>query len=336
MIKYVHIMISEKFMPPYIDFIQENFDESEHLFIYITSEKYQFGLTPSHNVKFMHTDDDFLCLANILKAAEKIILHGLWRDKINHLLVTNPILLKKAYWVMWGADYYLPESKSEEHREVIKNVGYCVTHIKGDIALIKKSYQAKGQHINCFAYTSNLYRQAPININRDHKKKIIVGNSAALNNNHIAIFDRLYEHSSDINQVIVPLSYAKIGGKRYINQVIEHGQSLFGEKFKPLLDFLTFDEYMTYLKNIDIAIYDHNRQQGMGTLITLLSLGVKVFIRPSVATWDLLTSQNIQIFDTNKLSLEGMSEKQINNNIYNLKKHYSEKMLVKQWQSIFN
>jgi len=83
----LHVMTPEKFLSPFIDFVDKHFGRGQHKYVFITSEKYLFGLTPSHDVEFLHTDEDiFTTLAAYMQDARKIILHGLWRDKIDQLL----------------------------------------------------------------------------------------------------------------------------------------------------------------------------------------------------------------------------------------------------------
>jgi len=94
-------MVLDKFLAPFIDFVDEHFGREEHHYIFITSEKYNYGLTPEHNVEFLYTDDDiYITLLKYMKISKKIILHGLWRDKVDVLLYFNQELLKKCYWVM--------------------------------------------------------------------------------------------------------------------------------------------------------------------------------------------------------------------------------------------
>ncbi|WP_160181688.1 TDP-N-acetylfucosamine:lipid II N-acetylfucosaminyltransferase [Paraglaciecola mesophila] len=329
-------MISEKFMPPYIDFIQENFHVSEHQFIYITSEKYQFGLTPSHNVKFIHTDDDFLCLVKILQAAEKIILHGLWRDKINNLLITFPDLLQKSYWVMWGADFYNPDSKNDEHKKIIETIGHLVSYSAGDIQFVRTWYGAKGHAIINFAYPSNLYQPTEYTQKNHTSKNILLGNSGATNNNHLFLLEQISKYKHRIGKVYTPLSYANKGHPEHIKKVIKYGNELFGDQFIPMTEFLPFDEYKNLLKEVDIALFDHDRQQAMGTIVTLLSYGCRVFIRPSVTTWDTLKDCDIKLFDIAKLDEGFLTEYHAQKNINNIKKHFSKQSLVHQWQYLFN
>ncbi|GAB1465118.1 hypothetical protein MASR2M54_06180 [Aliarcobacter cryaerophilus] len=95
--KILHVMILDKFLAPFIEFVDENFGREEHHYVFITSEKYDYGLTTLHKVEFLHTDDDiFITLLKYMKMAKKIILHGLWRDKVDILLYFNQELLKNA------------------------------------------------------------------------------------------------------------------------------------------------------------------------------------------------------------------------------------------------
>jgi dTDP-N-acetylfucosamine:lipid II N-acetylfucosaminyltransferase len=329
-------MISEKFMPSYIEFINENFDSNEHSFFYITSQKFQYGLTKDHDVKFFHTDPDFKKLVPLLKQAEKIILHGLWRDKINQILLDNPLFLLKSYWVMWGGDFYSPDTKNKEHHQTIGSLGFLVSYSQGDIDLVRRWYNAKGKAIKCFAYTSNLYRPSNIINKEEPQKNVLVGNSGAENNNHITLLKRLSKFKSELNSIIVPLSYASSSDKEYAKEVIKYGQLTYGEKFQPLVEFLPFDKYLELLKKIDIALFDHNRQQAMGTIVTLLGLGCKVFMKSSVTTWDTIGSHGIKLFDIDNLESDFTCSIDVGHNITKLAEHFSEQALVNQWNSVFN
>ena len=77
-------------------------------------------------------------------------------------------------------------------------------------------------------------------------------------------------------QIYVPLSY---GDKDYAKKVIDYGKSLFGDKFIGITEFIPYNEYICFLKNIDIAVFNHQRQQAMGNTINLLAMGKKVYFR---------------------------------------------------------
>jgi hypothetical protein len=156
--KILHVMILSNFLAPFIDFVDENFGRENHHYVFITSEKYEYGLTPEHKVEFLHTDDDiFITLLKYMKMAKKIILHGLWRDKVDVLLYFNQKILKKCYFFMWGGDFYFPKTKSKIRHKIIKNIGYLVNVLENEYDLVKIWYDATGKYIQSFGYPSNIF-----------------------------------------------------------------------------------------------------------------------------------------------------------------------------------
>ncbi len=147
--KILHVMILDKFLPPFIDFVDQYFGRDGHCYVFVTGEKYEYGLTQEHNVEFLPNDDDiFITLYSYMKIAKKIILHGLWRDKVDVLLYFNQELLKKCYWIMWGGDFYFPEKHSKIRHEVIKNMRHCVPVTYDDYLYIKSHYDSNATYHN--------------------------------------------------------------------------------------------------------------------------------------------------------------------------------------------
>ncbi|WP_238567498.1 hypothetical protein, partial [Aeromonas lacus] len=70
-------------MSSFLDFIIKYFDVNQHRFVFITSPKYEYGIHPHYPVEFLYLDEEFITLSKYFDAADKIILHGLWRDKVN-------------------------------------------------------------------------------------------------------------------------------------------------------------------------------------------------------------------------------------------------------------
>ncbi|RBQ30134.1 TDP-N-acetylfucosamine:lipid II N-acetylfucosaminyltransferase [Aliarcobacter vitoriensis] len=331
--KILHVMILDKFLAPFIDFVDEHFGRENHHYVFITSEKYDYRLTPEHKVEFLHTDDDiFITLLEYMKMAKKIILHGLWRDKVNVLLYFNQELLKKCYWITWGGDFYFPETKSKIQHQIIKNIGNYITGVVGDSLYIKKYYKAKGYNIHCYAYPSNLYKNYNIEIKKHNTINIQLGNSADPTNNHYEVLKKLLPFKNENIKIFAPLSY---GDKKYANQIIMKGQNLFKDKFIPLTEFMLIEEYHKFLNSIDIAIFAHNRQQAIGNIITLLGLGKKVYIKNDITSWEHFKNINVQVFDIASINLEILDEQVIYNNIQKIKEYYSESNLKAQLEIIF-
>lgn len=334
--KILHVMILDKFLAPYIDFVDENFGRENHHYVFITSEKYEYGLTPEHKVEFLYTDDDiFITLLKYMKMAKKIILHGLWRDKVDILLYFNKKLLKKCYWVMWGGDFYFPEKQTWFRNQIIKNIRNFITLNIYDFEYVKNKYFTFGTLWKCPFYPKNLFKEiSTFKVNQ--KLKILVGNSATITNRHEEIFNLLTNLKNKEFEIYCPLSY---GDKIYANKIIQLGKLLFKNDFHHIDTLLTPQDYLDFLETIDLAIFNHNRQQGGGNIISLLGLGKTVYLNRENNMYDLFKNMNLIFYSIEDLSngiLKLIDQNAKFNNISIVHDNYSEKESSKQWQKIFN
>jgi hypothetical protein len=331
-------MILDKFIPPFIKFINENFNPNDHLFVIIGKPKNEYGM--DLNVKNVYWLDRKLKIFEFEKylyKANKIILHGLWNERILKLLALQPWLLKKAYWVMWGGDFYFSEEQSTIKKFVIKNIRNVITYIDGDVEYIKKYYKSNPkEYQKCLMYLSNVFDETKYKNCKKIEKDdfwILVGNSATHTNRHEFVFEKLSQIGVKDLKIIVPLSYGDI---EYRNKILKIGRYIFGDKFYPLLDFIPHDEYLNILYNIDIAIFAHNRQQGMGNLIQLLGLGKKVYLTPETSQWKLCQNLGIKVYDVNgDIDLDNNID-ELENNKKIVREWFSMENLKKQWQEIIN
>ena len=171
-----------------------------------------------------------------------------------------------------------------------------VTHLEGDFDLAKKWYKAKGKYMYSFMYPSNLYKTIDLNFFKKNETVLIqIGNSACKTNNHLELFENL-KFIKDKNVLLFcPLSYS--GKEEYITKVIKKGYEIFGkDKFIPMLEFMPHSNYIDFLSKIDVTIFNHDRQRGLGNITTLLSLGKKVYIKKSITTWAFCVKNNIKVF----------------------------------------
>ncbi|WNO62303.1 TDP-N-acetylfucosamine:lipid II N-acetylfucosaminyltransferase [Rheinheimera sp. MMS21-TC3] len=331
-------MTPEKFLSPFIDFVDKHFGRGQHKYVFITSEKYLFGLTPSHGVEFLHTDEDiFTTLAAYMQDARKIILHGLWRDKIDQLLIRESMLLEKSYWVMWGGDFYFPERHSDSRHIVIKNVKGLVTYIPKDIEYVRELYGAQGKHYRCLMYSSNVIHDSEIIIdhavNGNSKMSFLLGNSASSSNNHFEIIEKISFYSWSNCDFYVPLSY---GDLDYASKVISYGERKLGDSFKPITNYMSWDKYRSFLRAIDVGVFNHDRQQAMGVSIHLLGYGKKLYIKKNTAQWFYFLSQGIEVNDFNDFSPEGLNLIERNCNDEIVYAIHSIENLIAQWYEVFN
>lgn len=326
--KYIHLFTpdeNEKFSTPFYHFLKDEFIIEEHIFFIPThtNEKLKDKNVQYFNFGFFWA----LIFFKQSLSCQKIIIHGIPHNIFFFLLFSVfPHLAKKSVWFIWGGDLYYYKFRNKKfksniveffRRIIIRRFKYLVTHLEGDYDLAKKWYKAKGNYIYSFMYPSNLYKKIDLNVfDKDDTVSIQIGNSACETNNHIELFEKLEFIKDKKVLLFCPLSYS--GKEEYINKVIENGYKMFGkDKFIPMLDFMSHKNYVDFLSKIDIAIFNHQRQRGLGNITTLLGLGKKVYMRECITTWAFCVKNNIRVFsvDTDlKDVLAPMSEELKENN----------------------
>ncbi len=225
--KTLHVAYLEKFIPPFISFIRNEFKEDNHEFYTygnIDSYPYEIKSDTYHSFPQKNKLFTFFCryppLIIKMYQADKIMLHGLFDIFLVVFLFFNPSLLKKCYWFIWGGDLYCYRDKGLGRvskiikeffrKSVIKNIGYLVTYLPGDVYLARKWYGAKGVYIECIMYLSNTYNDSHIkfsSINKSENRGLViqVGNSADPGNNHVSLLNALERFRSRIIKIYLPI-----------------------------------------------------------------------------------------------------------------------------------
>lgn len=341
--KILHICRAEKFIPPFIDLVQANFEPGLHEFIIFGDHK-KFsseGRSGVHRVENGLAEKTAAKVRLIVQMhrADRIILHGLFTRAVTKMLFLMPWLLKKTYWVIWGNDLYSKREtgansglKNISRRFVIRYFGHLVSHVPGDIELAREWYGASGKAHHCLMYSSNVFSETGVGERNTGFVEVQVGNSADPSNNHLEVFEKLASLQTDNFRVLVPLSY---GDQQHARRVIEEGEKLFGDRFVPLVDFLPPDQYQEFLASIDVAVFNHKRQQALGNLISLLGMGKKVYLRRDISTASLLDSLKIEWFDVENIDLSPISELSRQGNVRRIRHVYSKPNLVAQLDELF-
>lgn len=345
--KVLHVMHAEKFIEPFVEFVEDNFDdfETRHIF-FVWGEKSKFRIKSRFNLKNsskrkIEQLKYLLSMVFAIQKAEKIILHGLFVQWHLMLLSLMPWNLKKCYWVIWGGDLYTHKLSKRSlgwwknelfRRFVIERIGHFITQIEGDYRLAQQWYGAKGEWHECFMYPSNLYYEASKQSLPHEGINILLGNSADRSNNHIEILDNLKCHAGKNLKIYCPLSY---GDQYYAQEVLDYGETLFGGKFNALREFMSLEKYNELLAKIDIAIFNHKRQQGMGNITTLLGMGKKVYLRKEITTWNFLQSLGITVFDVESIEMTKIDKDTSIENIKIVQNYFSEANLVSQLNGVF-
>lgn len=170
-----------------------------------------------------------------------------------------------------------------------------------DYHKIKALYPAfKAKNVVGF-YDQNFDRALLI---KESKKKqtdnisILLGNSANVANNHFDAFEVLRTLKNVT--ILCPLSYG--ANKTEVDAIIAKGKQIFNERFVPITEYMTRDEYVGFLNTVDIVFMYHNRQQAFGNICTGLSLGKPVFLKKTNSVKGYLDAMGILTYDVDTIT----------------------------------
>lgn len=306
--------------------------------------------------------DNYYIIANIIKEndVDKIVLHGISSGLLRLIKYLKSIFEFKVYWIFWGYElyqligyennyklidakvnpfkkdtYYLPNNLSKYLRKLtgkylpdtlkglLPYIDYFCFWNKMDYDLLLKYYNYPIKY-KYFAYSSNYKGCNPVNLfplSQRCTNIVMINHQASLFGNHDTVFKKIYLIDKDNKLTkLVPLSY---GSKAIRNKVCKLGKTLFGSKFRPILNYMLRNDYFNLLKDVDIAIFGQRRQEASGNIIQMLKNGVKVFLRNDNNLLDFYRQQGYIIFSfeddlTNMESLDSLSieEKEHNRNCY--------------------
>ena len=343
--KILHFCSLDKFIPPFINNIKENFEQSEHLF-WLFGDIDTYSVDIDSNVKYggRKLSTKIWALFYFMKdlhCVDKIVLHSFTSTKIALILFFMPWLSKKCYWFIWGGDLYGFKTEKRNlkwytkelfRRPVIRRMANLVTYLKGDYNLAREWYGCTGMWHECIMYTSNTYKELPIGIIDTPSVNILLGNSADPTNNHIDALQKISAYKDEKIEVIAPLSYGK---KEYSSYVIREGERILGDKFRAITDFLPFPRYLELLSSINMAVFNHDRQQAMGNTILLLGLKKTVYIKRGTSQWELFEQKQIKILDVDDFSLKEITDQDKEKNKEIIRGYFSIENLNKQLDGIF-
>lgn len=331
----------KKFVPPFVDFINQHFENKQHAFLIHGAEASQTGIQHANVTHCPNLLQNFRGVLAEIRASRKIVIHGLFSSHLLYILAIQPWMLKKCHWTMWGGDLYIHNSPEKGwrwrknewlRRFVISRLGHLISQIKGDYELARNWYGAKGQWQECFMYPTNIFQSRKRELEPHPEVNILLGNSATASNNHLDAIEKLRPYAEKNIRIYCPLSY---GDNRYADHIEHTGKAVFGNKFIALRDFMPYAKYFELLDSIDIGIFNHDRQQGIGNIVAMLGLGKKVYIRNSISSWDHLQSIGVEVFEVNQFNIQPLQQSFIQNNTRRISDYYSEENLIAQLRTIF-
>lgn len=334
--KFLHITDGDKkFIPSYIDFIKDNFNQGNHEFIVYS----RFKKRKLNGIRFLRLNNirSIFEVRRKIRAVDGVILHGL----LDFHLVANLLFMPqkaKFHWLIWGGDLYCYQHRKKSLKNyvrylirklLIKRIGHIGCYFYGEAKLAKDVFGFRGKWRKCLLYTSNAsdaYFPKKRLVSNSNRTKFLVGNSGYEANNHLLVFQKLHSQKefSDF-LVICPLAY---GNAIYIKEVIDRGNDLFGGKFEARQSFLPHQDYLKFLQEIDIAILDSSRQMGFGNIVPLLCFGKTVYLRHDIEPARTLLKIGFRIGDVTSSRITKLSPSEVQQNIALSAREFSTNNLV--------
>jgi dTDP-N-acetylfucosamine:lipid II N-acetylfucosaminyltransferase len=321
---FLHLSNDDKFF----DYVIENCElvaPGKHAY-FVKKKDDNIRFVKYKNVISISSAQDFFSRVTDFSAFKIIYIHFLIGFSIDIVLGLPKNI--KIVWIFWGADgYQLPrlrkylllshtqailnELKTDtavtkfkrtirrivfgdqrKLRSAVHRIDYCATWVEADYNLVRH-YNPRMKYIyfsNYNIYQLTGFPSPPTHL--DSEDVVWVGNSGYPSNNHYEVFVLLSKVGWQ-GRVICPLSY---GDNQYIEKIIEIGKSFFGDRFKPLTEFMDKESYHGLLISSKFMVMNHTRQQGGGNTLTALWLGIPLFMNSMSTLFQTYKAWGLDVF----------------------------------------
>lgn len=308
--KIVHIFMKEKFTQGVVRFY-DSFFPNVHTICYmnylgepslidknisISQREFYFQ---SKNTPFFHLIKFF----RMLNKYDYIVFHSFFMlsPKAVLLLSLWSGLIKKLVWIEWGGDLYqweescnsrtwiLLQIKKWANYRIRVNCNAVVCIFPPDCEMYHKMFPKSKAKVFYAPYCGlpmkkpdeegKAFIKIPEKINKREGEILIqVGHSGDSTLNHMETLSMLNKYRDENMQILLPLSYSW-DSKEYVNKIIDYANNHFPGKIIILTEMLPKDQYFELLKRVNVAIFNTERQIGLGNINSLLQNNVKVYLR---------------------------------------------------------
>ena len=314
--KYLHIFyLKNNYYVKFKEFLNENFDASQHKVEYMRPASFMDG-------EISQAKQIWLRINKLIRLQRS--LHNFGRIFI-HLMPTNQYLafwllnfrsLDRCCWVTSGMDVYYPKIKAPgiakrivewSRKFLIPRVG-AICGYKSDYEFLQNAYGVTDRHFTTFIPIRDQRFDGieKWSFNDVRPVRVLVGNSADESNEHAEVFTSVKRFALEEMEIYCPLSY---GGKlEYTEEMISLGKHFFQNRFNPIREYKSIEEYSAFLEMMHIGVMNHRRQQGLGNILTLLYMGKKVFMRTSDTPYQFYVNLGLVVFDVEAIKRSSFEE----------------------------
>lgn len=359
---FLHLMRDTNFTSGIVQFYERYFSDAGHTICYIVSPGKVSPLNLSMKIKQIEYKSKggkvsrFKDFIRLLREYDYIVLHNMGcLDNFTGLVYLLPkrIYKKKIIWIEWGGDLYTTENR--KIKEILRNrvkesVKAVVAIFPPDADVYRRKFPYSKAKIfyapYCGATIANYYKESyPQSSLAVHPKGepifVQIGNNAKEAQHHIEVLEALSRYKNDNIAVFLPIVYG--GSAEYVNKVQSRAEALFPGKTYILREMMERKQYYDLLKKVDIAIFNTERQIGLGNLHFLIWKKAKIFMNHVNPMYDFFQNQGITICDYNEikdLSFEDFCrpQKDYDEEKFNqyINSHTNMEERIKSWRTIYD
>ncbi|MCW3167523.1 TDP-N-acetylfucosamine:lipid II N-acetylfucosaminyltransferase [Chryseobacterium sp. 09-1422] len=277
---------------------------------YDTNYYYPFKLYEKFNLAFFEKDKSIVRKIYNRPEFKTLIFNTL--KHINTLGIKSKLLTKLNNHFALDRYFFIKE-----------NIDYISYIVPKEKKILSKIFPGK---VFCHLYSDpdlpQFHHFKENNDNIAQGNNILLAHSAAETNNHLDCLEILKSCNLSTQKIISPLSYG--GSKEYIGEVIQKGKEYFGERFVPLTERLSLEEYSKILSSCSVAMMNQRRQQAGGNLFHLIGSGIKVYLNKENGFYDYFVENGIKVFDITVFKNNFEVEQDLKSNSKKLRELYSE------------
>lgn len=313
--RFVHVLNQDKFIPPFVSFVNEHLDPFEHLFVVTVGDRSKFPIKePSGNlVDLIGVSRDRLIpdLEELCKFGT-VIIHCLADDRVAEFFGENEEFARRAFWLIWGQDMYRDFAGTCDVGKRIRTkfasrIAGLLVVATGDSELANKAYgvELRAQTVR-YPLPVGLDVLSPRATGSNLEPVVQVNNSCDAST--LAVLERLARLDSRQFRVRVIHSYGDLG---HAPKIEAFGSRVFGSRFEAVSEYLSAASYGSLLSETDVLILNQPRQQGLGNVLGAVYSGCKVFVRSDTSSFRYLKDEwGLQIYDSIELpdSLGALAE----------------------------
>ena len=193
----------------------------------------------------------------------------------------------------------------EAKLKTIQRIDYIVIteHSGPEVELVKRLYPGcKARHVvGTFDQNFDIAKTLPLARVPEEGQtlKILFGNSSDPNGNHLDAFRYLKDKVRGPYEVYTFLSYGDPEAKEW---ALKSGRKLFGNAFHPITEYMDKTAFVQLMQQMDVVMMFHNRQQAEGNIMTALTLGKPVFMKPMNPQYDMLRRMGVKpVYDVREM-----------------------------------